>query len=543
MRKQRTGYLRAVSLVIAVMMLSGTLGLSLGACEKSRDEPDKTGAAASTATSAVKPTVTKTLTATAAKTTSISSQVKQETAPAITAQPEVSEETEVAEEEVTTAEKFKTEITDSLGLGEMNIDLGGKAIRLISWGTTTIPVPERREASASNVVWYSKIEAAEKKYNFKLDFERSHTSGSQLMNDLINNTLAGIRITDLLHVDGSQIVQYAAKGILSPLDNYLDYNLPIIKINPVLTSGTEWRGKHYGIRLGTLLKNASVVLSYNMALTEAAGLPDILDLVDKKQWNWDAFLDYARKMTKDINGDGIIDQWGVCSRNDFLFVNNILISNGTTGADFVDDKLVYALNKAPAMRALNFAVQLAFVERVYFNTDAPYKKGLAGLLVHDSLSNLVPIIVSGVPSYLAPLPMGPDVDDYQNVGRVASYGLSALADNPKEVTRIWFEICHMWDENGNDIPELKEAQEKFLPESWAWDPANTSTRYYMRERDYLVQNYLGANYKGKSYIDVVPGLTSLVTSKAITPLFKGETTAAGAVAAIEFEMQNILDQY
>ena len=36
-------------------------------------------------------------------------------------------------------------------------------------------------------------------------------------------------------------------------------------------------------------------------------------------WTWDDFLAYSMKLTQDINGDGITDQWG-CT--DIMFAGN-----------------------------------------------------------------------------------------------------------------------------------------------------------------------------------------------------------------------------
>ncbi len=52
-----------------------------------------------------------------------------------------------------------------------------------------------------------------------------------------------------------------------------------------------------------------VVVYYNRALLEAAGLEE-----PTADWNWDQFMDYARTLTQDTNGDGETDQWG--------FINN-----------------------------------------------------------------------------------------------------------------------------------------------------------------------------------------------------------------------------
>jgi len=46
-------------------------------------------------------------------------------------------------------------------------------------------------------------------------------------------------------------------------------------------------------------------LIYRKDLLQAAGVPE-----PTGSWTWDEFLTYAKKLTRDLNGDGIIDQYG-----------------------------------------------------------------------------------------------------------------------------------------------------------------------------------------------------------------------------------------
>jgi multiple sugar transport system substrate-binding protein len=48
-----------------------------------------------------------------------------------------------------------------------------------------------------------------------------------------------------------------------------------------------------------------LVLAYNKDLFEQAGIPTPPD-----DWSWDDFLDVAKRLTRDRDGDGTVDQWG-----------------------------------------------------------------------------------------------------------------------------------------------------------------------------------------------------------------------------------------
>ena len=49
----------------------------------------------------------------------------------------------------------------------------------------------------------------------------------------------------------------------------------------------------------------TMVLFYNTEMFKAAGLNP-----DKPPKTWDEFLQYAKKLTRDTDGDGKVDQWG-----------------------------------------------------------------------------------------------------------------------------------------------------------------------------------------------------------------------------------------
>ena len=74
---------------------------------------------------------------------------------------------------------------------------------------------------------------------------------------------------------------------------------------PGVLSVNEYDGGVYGLPWIA----QPVITYYNRALFEAAGLEE-----PTSDWTWDTFMEYARALTLDTNGDGETDQWG--------FINN-----------------------------------------------------------------------------------------------------------------------------------------------------------------------------------------------------------------------------
>lgn len=73
------------------------------------------------------------------------------------------------------------------------------------------------------------------------------------------------------------------------------------------------------------------MLAYNKQILDDAGLEYPEDLYERGEWTWDKWREYMITLTQDTNGDGVIDQFGYCSRWDFT-VMQLLLSNGATMA-------------------------------------------------------------------------------------------------------------------------------------------------------------------------------------------------------------------
>lgn len=72
---------------------------------------------------------------------------------------------------------------------------------------------------------------------------------------------------------------------------------------------TTFRGTRYGMPVGMYID----ALFYNKELFENAALPPPPHDYSDPSWTWERFVEYAKRMTKDVNGDGTPEQWGADS--------------------------------------------------------------------------------------------------------------------------------------------------------------------------------------------------------------------------------------
>jgi multiple sugar transport system substrate-binding protein len=98
---------------------------------------------------------------------------------------------------------------------------------------------------------------------------------------------------------------------------------------------------------------SSLVVYYNRDLFAAAGVPE-----PAAGWTWDDFLAAAKALTRDTDGDGTIDQYGLGTEVSFLRLAPFIWQNG---GDFVDDPYLpsfLTLNMPAAQEAFQWFVDL-----------------------------------------------------------------------------------------------------------------------------------------------------------------------------------------
>ncbi|HHV56067.1 MAG TPA: sugar ABC transporter substrate-binding protein [Firmicutes bacterium] len=103
---------------------------------------------------------------------------------------------------------------------------------------------------------------------------------------------------------------------------------------------TSWKGIRYGMPVGIYTD----AVFYNKDLLDQAGLPEPPHSYDDPSWTWDKYVNYAKKITKDTNGDGTPEIWGMDG------VGNTLVFLRSFGAEQFSADLRTALFDSPQMK-------------------------------------------------------------------------------------------------------------------------------------------------------------------------------------------------
>jgi hypothetical protein len=546
-------YQKLIMLLVAVSMISGILG----ACRKDGDGNEPKVSATSTASATV----------------SASAQVSKTTSVSATSQKTItSETTKAAETSATAKNDAAAEITDAaentpeedMGIISVgDIELSDSKSSLIEYGV--IPADANEEIidlkgiTITKAIWdesakyldnstlfpdytimYRKIKGLEEKYNFKFEYVMVQGGINAYPQSIISQTMAGIKPADIIKSKSQwSFPGFVNQKIILPLNDYINFEAPIIK-NSAMYSGTFWNNKNYGIYWSP--RGGTINCLYNKDLLDREGQPDILELVENNQWTWEAFQNIAINCTRDINGDGITDQWGITNVGNWGFTEQMIYSNGGS-AIIINDKgeAVVNLHDPKVMRSLQFASDLVFIHKVY-KTDSKktiYTNGSCAMSIATATNNTA-ILNQGVNSYVVPLPMGPDVSTYQNVNTYNADAISSLCENPEFVTRFWMEVNLLWDENLNRVPELEKLYSEIYPPDWDWSESNAS-RQIRTERESIIQRRLSAGFS-PDYALCYPDVRTRMAALVATPLYQGQSVTT-VIDSAKDELQAMLDQY
>ena len=149
------------------------------------------------------------------------------------------------------------------------------------------------------------IDMFEKKYpDIKVKVET--TPYSEYTAKLFTQHAAG-NAPDVMHTTIYFADEYIRKGLLLDVTKYVKKSIDFkryVKFSPIYVR----EGKIWG---GLETHNQVYPLFYNVNMFKEAGLPTPNDYYYiKKKWDLQTFLEVAKKLTRDVNGDGKIDVWG-----------------------------------------------------------------------------------------------------------------------------------------------------------------------------------------------------------------------------------------
>lgn len=283
---------------------------------------------------------------------------------------------------------------------------------------------------------------------------------------------------DVFLLDAPYMPTFTERGVplnIKPYLRILGVNIEEYYPN-VLEIFTSPDGKLFGLPKGF----TPMVVYYNKKLLKQAGLPEPND-----DWTWDDFLKMAKAMTKDLDGDGKIDQYGAYVGRYFYQLCPMIWSYGGEIISPDYKTVMGYLNSPQTIEAVQFFIDLMKKHKVAPEPDVVSALGGLGNMLytnrigfyisgHWSLFGMRKYIEEGTLEVgVVRLPRGPYAKSSQTVIYATAWSVMSMTKNPREALQFvaWlsgaegqrYEVLEARIELSGHIPtnELLIAQDKW----------------------------------------------------------------------------------
>ncbi|MFW6268998.1 MAG: ABC transporter substrate-binding protein [Bacillota bacterium] len=180
---------------------------------------------------------------------------------------------------------------------------------------------------------------------------------------------------------------------------------------------------------------------WNKDLFDSEGLPNLYDLYDNDEWNWENFKQIALDATQDKDGDGEIDQWGIAGSGFVGHGIGFPYSNDAPLIKNEDGRLVYAGNEPGFVESLELWHELQEEGAIY--EEAGVHEGSPLWLDGDVAMFIYYHTEGGTLSEIedefgvVPLPKGPRAEEYGAPTILMDcLVVPVTVDNPREVIEV-----------------------------------------------------------------------------------------------------------
>ncbi len=210
---------------------------------------------------------------------------------------------------------------------------GVTTIRFSSWGNDV------EEANLRALI----AEFEKQHPNIKVEIEI--TPWARMLDKLMISS-AGGRPPDVTRISSEWFPPIAAKGLLEPLDKYVErdkYDLDDFYPEAINGWG-KWKGQLLEIPTDIDI----YAMYYNKDMFDKNKIP-----YPDETWDWDKYLEVAKKLTQDTDKDGEIDQWGTTL--DMWWQDYVYANGGTIVSD---DGNTCTLDQPAAYEGIQFMADL-----------------------------------------------------------------------------------------------------------------------------------------------------------------------------------------
>lgn len=267
---------------------------------------------------------------------------------------------------------------------------------------------------------------------------------------------------DVVLMNYRRYANFAARGVLHPLDDYLNSS-ELLRLDDFYQPAVA--PFYWDNRLMCIPQNlSSLVVYYNKDLFDQAGLAYPTD-----DWTWNDFLQTAQALTRDLDGDGTTDQYGLGTDPSIFRVAPFIWQNGGELVDNPSNPRRLNLDAPASREAIQWFVELQTVHGVVpdavaeeaENSESRFLNGRTAMFLNSR---------RGVPTYrtitafdwdVAPLPQR-----VQRAGILHSDAYCMAASTPnKDAAWTFIEFANSTEgqtivaQSGRTVPSLRAVAE------------------------------------------------------------------------------------
>lgn len=312
-----------------------------------------------------------------------------------------------------------------------SFDLKGAEIVIASWGSDDGGTPKPTDSNYQDMM--NLISDIEKKYNCKIKFKGiADSMGYQ--SAWTAAAQSGVKFADIVTMATSWVwPTHMNSGYLTQLDDYI--NTEDLIFNQNVTEAMAINGKHYAVTLANRWYVGGGMF-YNKAILSKFGVKQTPDkLVSSNKWNWDSFLEIAKKCNGELNGTRYYGYVGTG-------FSTWAEANGGKAVQTVNNKKVYDPD-ANYIKGVQFAYDLYNTHGFTANT-SEWEAGTAAFMISGSYKAQEYGEILGTSNVgFTYIPMGPDVKDYNCVtSETTCFAIPSTTKNPAACAAILYDYIY-----------------------------------------------------------------------------------------------------
>lgn len=422
------------------------------------------------------------------------------------------------------------------------VDMKGYEFTIVS--PFIFPDPEDALTVAEQQ-FHARCAEIEEEFNCKIKIVNQKTDTASIAATM----LAGDKLGDIVQFDMADLYQAIGSGYLRPLNTIKGIDAADTRWEQGYTKMAYYKDDPYGLYFYRPQELRYCIL-YNKTMLKEYGITeDLNQLVRDGKWTFDKLRELAIACTKDTNGDGEPDTYGLITNTPEALATNFITANGGAVAKVINGKVTETTNEQSVVNALNFLHGLINTDKVMYvpeqwKTKKTYYAGGVGYKELTALFNDGKVafdlteawianqaVKPGSPkiSYgLLPFPKGPDADKYYTPANFAL--VFAVTKNNKDIDKVV-----------PIINALGKTAEGYEGEEWINDAIEMD---YLQSGDSESVEMYKFTYNNSTF-DIGMSIQSVWSEfsevVAMAPIFWGQGTPASQLEAFNGTAQKALD--